>query len=64
MRNSMKAGVLIISIFLFVSVSLWIYPQEALAQQAEKVQPIEIREYEGEKLSKYGELTNNPFSII
>ena len=58
----MKAGVLIISIFF--SVSLWIYPQEALAQQAEKVQPIEIREYEGEKLSKYGELTNNPFSII
>ena len=58
----MKAGVLIISIFF--SVSLWIYPQEALAQQAEKVQPIKIREYEGEKLSKYGELTNNPFSII
>ena len=58
----MKAGVLIISIFF--SVSLWIYPQEALAQQAEKVQPIEIREYEGEKPSKYGELTNNPFSTI
>jgi len=59
MRNSMKAGVLIISIFLFVSVSLWIYPQQALAEQAQELEGIEIREYEGEKLSSIKEFREN-----